>query len=96
MFDKSQEIYSLSEFKRNTAAIVKRMRRNGHPLVLTVHGKAELVVQDAKSYQKLLKLVDRVETIEAIREGMKDIKEGRNDGLEAFKQKVRKRLGLPG
>ncbi|HLN31398.1 MAG TPA: type II toxin-antitoxin system Phd/YefM family antitoxin [Gemmataceae bacterium] len=94
MFDISQDIHSLSKFKRNTAAFVKQMRRNGHPLVLTVNGKAELVVQDAKSYQKLLELVDRFETIEAIREAMKDIEEGRSRGLEDFKQEVRKKYGL--
>jgi len=39
-------------------------------VVLTINGKAELVVQDAKSPQRFLELVDRQETIEAIREGI--------------------------
>jgi len=53
------------------------------------------VVQDAKSYQKLLELVDRFETIEAIREGMKDVDEGRMRSLEDFKREIRKKYGLP-
>ena len=53
----------LSEFKRNTVDLLDRLRKTGHPLVLTINGKAELVVQDAAAYQALL---DRVEAIEGI------------------------------
>jgi hypothetical protein len=42
--------------------------------VLTINGKAELVVQDAEAYQALL---DRVEAIEAIQRGLADVKAGR-------------------
>jgi prevent-host-death family protein len=39
------------------------MKQTGQPLVLTVNGKAKVVVQDAKSYQQLL---DKIEELEAI------------------------------
>ena len=52
--DLSKDIRSLSDFKRNTAPLLERMEESGQPLVLTVNGKAKLVVQDAASYQKLL------------------------------------------
>ncbi len=96
MLDISQDINSLSNFKRNTADFIKRMKKKGHPVILTVNGRAELVVQDAKSYQKVLEIMDRFETIEAVREGMQDIKEGRSLSLEDFKEKVRERHGIPG
>jgi len=48
------DIHSLSDFQRNTKAHLQRLKRSGRPEVLTVNGKAELVVQDARSYQKLL------------------------------------------
>ncbi len=38
--------------------------------MLTINGKAELVVQDAKSYQRLLDLAERFETIQAVKEGL--------------------------
>jgi hypothetical protein len=38
---------SLSEFIRTTADLLDRLRKTGHLLVLTINGKAELVVQDA-------------------------------------------------
>ena len=49
----SQDIQSLTDFKRNTPEFLRRLKETGHPVVLTINGKAELVVQDAASYQKL-------------------------------------------
>jgi hypothetical protein len=43
-------------------------------LVLTIDGKAYLVVQDADAYQAFL---DRVEAIERIQRGLADVKAGR-------------------
>jgi prevent-host-death family protein len=50
----TRDIQSLSTFKRDTAKIVRQLKKTGQPVVLTVNGKAELIVQDAESYQKLL------------------------------------------
>jgi prevent-host-death family protein len=77
MLDIKNDIHSVSDFKRNTSDYVRRMKRTGHPLVLTINGRAELVVQDAGSYQELLVLVDRLEAIEGIRRGLEDVKSGR-------------------
>jgi prevent-host-death family protein len=54
-------IHSLTDFKRNTSAYVEKMKDTKAPLVLTVNGEAELVVQSAKAYQELL---DRIHQIE--------------------------------
>ena len=40
------------------------MRETGNPVVLTVNGKAQVVVQDAASYQKLLDYIDEMEALE--------------------------------
>ena len=53
MLDFSKDIQSLSSFKRNSLQFLRRLRQYGTPLVLTINGKAELVVQDVKSYQRL-------------------------------------------
>ncbi len=71
MLDLANDIRSLSDFKRNTVDLLDRLRKTGHPLVLTINGKAELVVQDAVAYQALL---DRVEAIEGIQRGLEDVK----------------------
>jgi hypothetical protein len=51
MLDLANDIRSLSDFKRNTVDLLDRLRKTGHPMVLTINGKAELVVQDAEAYQ---------------------------------------------
>ena len=51
---KLQDILSLTEFHRHTREHIARLRATGRPEVLTVNGRAELVVQDASAYQHLL------------------------------------------
>jgi prevent-host-death family protein len=63
MINLSRDIQSLSTFKRNTNKIIKQMKATGNPLVLTVNGRSELVVQDAEAYQKLLDKIERLETL---------------------------------
>jgi PHD/YefM family antitoxin component YafN of YafNO toxin-antitoxin module len=95
MLDISKDIHSLSDFKRNTSEFLERMRGSGHPLVLTINGKAELVVQDAVSYQKLLERVDEMEALEGIQHGLADVEAGRVAPLKEFEKEFRKKRGLP-
>ena len=67
MINLSRDIQSLSTFKRNTNQLIIQMKETGNPVVLTVNGKAELVVQDAESYQKLLDAVEHLEKIICIK-----------------------------
>ena len=47
---------------------MRPMKKTKAPLVLTVNGKAAVVVQHAESYQKLLKLKERSEVVEILRQ----------------------------
>jgi len=96
MVDRKPDIRPMTEFKRNTAGLVKRMKQTKRPILLTVNGKAEVVVQDAGSYQQMLERLDHLEAVEAIRQGLKDVEEGRvHDAREAL-SKLETKLGLPG
>lgn len=75
---------------------MQQLKETGQPIVLTVNGKAELVVQDAESYQKLLELVERLETIAAIREGLEDMKNGHTRSAEEVFEEIRQKYGIPG
>ncbi len=66
VIDLAQDIRSLTEFKRHSAEFLERMKDTGAPVVLTVNGRAEVVVQDVAAYQRLLEAVDRLEAIEGI------------------------------
>ncbi len=96
MLNLDRGIDSLSNFKRNTLRFLEQLRETGEPVVLTINGKAELVIQDAKSYQRLMDLAERVETMESIRRGLEDIAEGRSLTLEEVKEELRTKHGIPG
>ena len=94
MLDISQDIHSLSEFKRKTSDFLARMKTTGRPQVLTINGKAELVVQDAESYQKLLNLVERVEAIEGIERGLDSMNRGKGRAADKVLARLRKKLKI--
>jgi hypothetical protein len=79
----------------NPVKLVRKLQETGQPAVLTINGEVKLVIQDATSYQMLLELVDRLDTIEAIREGMKEIDEGKGLSLAEAMDQVRKKYGIP-
>ena len=89
-----REVRSVTEFQRNIKEYVGRLKENKTPLVLTVNGRAELVVQDAESYQLLLERLERAETVAAIRRGMNDAEAGRMIPLKDAAAKLRAKHGL--
>ncbi len=82
MINLRDEINSLSNFKRNTGEFIKQLKETGKPIVLTINGKAELVVQDAGSYQKILEMTERLETIEALKPAIEEMKAGKGELAE--------------
>jgi PHD/YefM family antitoxin component YafN of YafNO toxin-antitoxin module len=91
----NRDIHSLTDFKLRTPEFVQQLKQTGEPVVLTINGKAELVVQDAASYQKLLDLAEEARVLEGIRRGLEDVKAGRTQPVaEAFAD-IRRDLDLP-
>lgn len=91
MLDIARDIQSLSHFKRNTAQVMKQLKDSGHPVVLTVNGKAEVVVQDAAAYQQLLELAEKAEMLEFLREAKEDANAGRTVPAREFLQSLGKK-----
>lgn len=94
MLNIRQDIHSLTDFKRRTVDFVKQLKKCHRPLVLTVNGRAEVVVQDPESYQKLLEMAESFEAISAVQEGMAQAKRGEGTTLEKFDKRMRKKHGL--
>lgn len=92
MLDINQDINSLSNFKRNTPDFLRRLKETGHPVVLTINGKAELVVQDTASYQRLIDLAERTERMEALRESVKEMRAGKGIPAEEVLAEMREIL----
>jgi prevent-host-death family protein len=63
MFLLGEDVQPLSDFKRKTSEILERLRLTGRPILLTLNGRAEVVVQDALSYQKLLQRLQELEDL---------------------------------
>jgi prevent-host-death family protein len=75
----ARDIMSLSTFKRDSNKVMRQMKKTKQPVVLTINGKAAVVVQDAEGYQGLLDLKERSETIAVLRQRLAslDSKKGR-------------------
>lgn len=90
-------IDSLTNFKRQTAQYLERLHETGEPVVLTVNGKAQVVVQDAAAYQQLVEAAaraDRAETVQAIRAGLTDVKAGRTKPARAAIRALARKFGM--
>lgn len=92
-----RNIRSLSDFQRNTREHIQRLKETGRPEVLTVNGQAELVVQSAEAYQKLLEAADLADSVRILRERLRAA-DGGEEGISAEQvlSEVKARLGLAG
>jgi prevent-host-death family protein len=91
MLDIAKDIESLSHFKRNTVQVMKRLRKSGNPLVLTVNGKAQAVVQDAAAYQRLIDLAEKAEMMQFLSEAKADAEAGRTVPAREFLENLGKK-----
>jgi PHD/YefM family antitoxin component YafN of YafNO toxin-antitoxin module len=91
MFDIKKDIQAMTTFRRNPRKFMKYLKKTKKPLVLTINGKAEAVVQDAEAYQRLLDIAAHADAREGIRQGIEDVKKGRvrpaREALEIFRRK---------
>ncbi|RYG68581.1 type II toxin-antitoxin system Phd/YefM family antitoxin [bacterium] len=88
-----REIHPLTDFLRNSKAHIAHLKETGGPEVLTVNGRAEVVVQDAVTYQELLDRLERAELVVSLRTALTQIKEGQGVSLEALETELNGRYG---
>ncbi len=91
----ARDIQPLTYFRRQSADVVKRLKATRRPMVLTVNGKAELVVQDAVSYQRLLDIAAQADAREGIRQGLEDVSRGRTRPSREVFDEIRREYGIP-
>jgi hypothetical protein len=90
----TREIHSLTDFLRNHKAHVTRLKETQAPEVLTVNGKAEVVVQDVASYQLMLDRLHHMETLAAFHEGMASAERGELKPAAQVLDEMRVKYGL--
>jgi prevent-host-death family protein len=93
MLDITSDIQSLTTFRRSSGDFMKLLKKTKRPVVLTVNGKAAVVVQDAEAYQRFLDLAARAD--EGIRQGLEDVASGRTRPAKEAFDEIRRKHGLP-
>ena len=90
------DIQSLTEFTRNAKNCIQHVKESQKPLILTVNGKAEVVVQDAIAYQKLLDRLEYAESVAAIRQGIEECDRGEAKLAKEALEELRAKHGRSG
>ena len=86
--DITRDIRPLTEFKRDTARLVSRLKDTGRPSVLTVNGRPELVVMDARAWQDVQDQLEYAGAVAGIRKGLDQVRDGRGVRAATFLEEL--------
>jgi prevent-host-death family protein len=92
----TEDIQPLTTFRNNSVGFLKQLKRTRRPIVLTVNGKPEAVLQDPAAYQRLLDLAAVADLEEGLRQGLEDIAEGRTRPAREVFAEMREEYGIRG
>ena len=94
MIDITKDIQPLTTFRNNSVKFMKHLKKTRRPIILTVNGKPEAVVQSAAEYQRLLNLAAEADVNEGIRQGLEDLRQGKGRPAREFFEEMRKKHGI--
>lgn len=89
----ANDIYSLADFQRNAKDHVDRLTKTKRPEVLTVKGKAQVVVQDARAYEQI---VEELATIKKVNAAAAAFDRGEGRPAQEFFDEFEKKHELAG
>lgn len=87
-------IHSLTEFQRNAREHIERLKQTGKPEVLTVNGQAEVVVQSAEAYQRLLDEAEFALSLKALSRSIDEADRGEGRPAREALKEIAKRHGF--
>ncbi len=91
------DIHPLTGFLRDHKTHLERLQATGRPEILTVNGRARVVVQDAEAYEAMMALVDAAESERILRERLASLDVGEEGvPMHTVLAEVRNRLELEG
>jgi hypothetical protein len=94
MFEVKKDRAAAAPGDPSTARYVDRMQREGRPITLRIDDKPPLVIKDERAFKLLWELVDRLETIEGVRQGLKQMERGEGRPAAEFFDEMRRKRGL--
>ena len=89
------DTHALADFQQHARKHLRRLNKTGQPEVLTVNGKPAVVVQDARSYQRLLDTVEKAEAIAGIKMGLESMTRGKGVPAKAVFARLRRKHKIP-
>jgi hypothetical protein len=89
-----EQIHSLTDFLRNHKTHIDRLKETRMPEVLTINGKAELVILDVHSFEELVEKIERIETIDAIQAGLASANRGELKPAHQLFAEMKAKYGL--
>jgi prevent-host-death family protein len=92
--DITQDIQPLTTFRNNSVEFIQQLKQTKRPIILTVNGKPEAVLQDPAEYQRLLDLAAESDAREGIRQGLEQLNRGEGRPAIEFFAEMRKKHAL--
>lgn len=89
------DTHALSDFQHDAKKHLRRLTKTGQPELLTVNGKPAVVVQDARSYERLLDTVEMAEAIAGIKLGLESMARGKGQPASAVFARRRRKHRIP-
>jgi prevent-host-death family protein len=94
MMDITKDIQPLTTFRNNSVEFMQQLKATQRPIILTVNGKPEAVLQDAAAYQHLLDIAATADPKEGIRQGLEELRRGEGRPASEFFSEMRKKYGI--
>ncbi len=86
--------HSLTEFQRNARGFIEDLNQSKEPVLLTVNGKVQAVLVDPITFREMETRMERERFLSAIREGEKDIQEGRTQPADEVFDELKAKHGF--
>ena len=88
----SESIKPISYVKSNAAEVVDRVCETGEPVIVTQNGRARVIIQDLKTYERTQ---ETLAILELARQGDEDIAAGRTqpvgEAFESLRKEIRRK-----
>jgi hypothetical protein len=81
--------------KEGSPSWLEQWRRTEKPVVLKINDTHVYRLEDPGSIERLAHLIARLDTVNAIREGIEEVNRGETVSLEEFEAQARSQHGLP-
>ncbi len=88
-FSISKDIEPLSEFRKNSADFIKRLKKEKQPIILTQYGKSAAVLMDVTEYERISR---KLELLEDLLEAKQQAAEGNTYTMEEARKRIENHL----